>query len=62
MRSDFWGTGFLLSHPCAQMPAQGWGTELLWTGKGTNTGPSTAPRSAQDDRLCLIAGKRESRR
>jgi ribonuclease R len=41
------GGGFVVSHPFARKKAKGWGTEQLGAG---NAGPSTALRSAQDDR------------
>jgi hypothetical protein len=42
------GLRFVVSHPCARKKAQGWGTQLLWTRRVEEAGPSTALRSAQE--------------
>jgi hypothetical protein len=62
MRSELWRLGFVVSHPCAKKPAQGWGTQLLRAGKGGEAGPSIPLRSAQDDSLFWSARERSGSR
>jgi hypothetical protein len=57
MRSEFarGGLGVEVSHPCAVENAQGWGTQRTWLIEWKNADPSTALRSAQDDKPISVA-------